>query len=384
MGETIRVEHSKDYTIISNSAIRDNRLSLKSRGLHHLLLSYPNGWEINIDHLSGQSEKDGKDAIASALKELEQIGYLTRTQIREKGKIVGYQSVIRELPIDNPPQPKGRRSKKKKQDEPQLENPDTAKPDRENPDTAKPDRENPQLENPQPENPSHIKYVLDQLSNQEISIPPNPQGDKREESDLGKSNSKDPNSELIAPLAKNPESSDKQTNSLEGNFSAAAPRANATQQNAKIDPFYKTRPKAQDVMWAWLPEGEWVVDGGLNPDFWNWMATSWMSKFNSTIHEAKSNVISHFRNKPEQLVLKWDEYSSQKLKKESSVPLPDAVRSWQQVQHLLIWEQYNNCKDLEHFYSLRSWNRAYLEYALENLPNFDWSKHLNAIAAQVA
>ena len=195
------------------------------------------------------------------------------------------------------------------------------------------------------------------------------------------SNTKDSNPESIAPLAKNPESSDKQTNSLEGNFSAAAPRANATQQNARIDPFYKTRPKAQDVMWAWLPEGEWVVDGGLNPDFWNWMATSWMSKFNTTIHEAKSNVISHFRNKPEQLVLKWDEYSSQKLKKESFTPLPDAVRSWQQVQHLLIWEQYNNCKDLEHFYSLRSWNRAYLEYALENLPNFDWSKHLTTVSA---
>ena len=383
MGETIRVEHSKDYTIISNSAIRDNRLSLKSRGLHHLLLSYPNGWEINIDHLSGQSEKDGKDAIASALKELEQIGYLARTQIREKGKIVGYQSVIRELPIDNPPQPKGRRSKKKKQDEPQLENPDTAKPQLENPDTAKPDRENPQLENPQPENPSHIKYVLDQLSNQEISIPPNPQGDKREESDLGKSNSKDPNSELIAPLAKKPESSGKQITPHEGDFSAAAPRVNATQQYTKppVEPFGRPRPSGKDVYWAWLPEGEWVVNGELDPEFRDWVATSWMTKFNNTIHEARRNVTSHFKNQPEQLPLYWDEYSSQKLKKESSTPLPKEIYNWQQVQHLLVWEQYNNCKDLEHFYSLRSWNRAYLEYALKHLPNFDWSKHLTTVAA---
>lgn len=188
------------------------------------------------------------------------------------------------------------------------------------------------------------------------------------------------NSELNAPLITNQQSSDKQITPHEGNFSAAN-RANATQRSEKIDPFYKTRLKSQDVMWAWLPDGEWVLDGGLNPEFWNWMATSWMSKFNCTIHEAKSNVISHFRKQPEQLVLKWDEYSSQKLKKESFTPLPDAVRDWQQVQHLLTWEQYNNCKDLEHFYSLRSWNRAYLEYALKHLPNFDWSKHLTTISA---
>ena len=188
------------------------------------------------------------------------------------------------------------------------------------------------------------------------------------------------NSKSTAPLITNQQSSDKPITPHEGNFSAAN-RANATQQSEKIDPFYKTRLKSQDVMWVWLPDGEWILDGGLNPEFWNWMATSWMSKFNCTIHEAKSNVISHFRKQPEQLVLKWDEYSSQKLKKESFTPLPDAVRDWQQVQHLLTWEQYNNCKDLEHFYSLRSWNRAYLEYALKHLPNFDWSKHLTTISA---
>jgi hypothetical protein len=66
MGETIRVEHFKDYTIISNLAIRDVRLSLRARGLHHLLLSYPNGWKINIDHLTGESKIEGKDAIAKS------------------------------------------------------------------------------------------------------------------------------------------------------------------------------------------------------------------------------------------------------------------------------------------------------------------------------
>ena len=181
MGETIRVEHSKDYTVISNLAIRDTRLSFKSRGLHHLLLSYPNGWQISTEHLSEQSDKDGKDAVASALKELETAGYLIRTQIRVKGKIVGYESTIRELPIENPPQPKGRRSKKNPQlEKPQLEKPDTAKPDRENPQLEKPETAKPELENP-----VHINYLFNEVINQEISreevsIPPNPQNENGE------------------------------------------------------------------------------------------------------------------------------------------------------------------------------------------------------------
>ncbi len=397
MGETIRVEHSKDYTIISNSAIRDRTLSLKSRGLHHLLLSYPNGWEINIEHLSGQSEKDGKDAIASALKELEQAGYLTRTQVREKGKIAGYQSIIRELPSDNPAQIKGRRSKKKRQENPQLENPQLENPQLENPDTAKPQLENPQLENPdtakpdtakpdtanpQLENPSHIKYVLDQLSNQKISIPTNSQGSDRKEVDLGNPDSGNSIPQLSASLSNKAESSEKQTNPLEGNFSAA-PQRDTTQQNAKLfkEPFGRPRPSGKDYFWAWLPDGDWVKDGGLDIEFWEWIAQSWMSKFGSTIHEAKSNVVSHFRKQPEQLLLRWDEYSSQKLKKESSVPLPDAVRSWHELQHLSQWESYVKSKNLEEFYSLKSWNRAYLEYAQKHQSKFDWSKHLPTVAA---
>ncbi|HEY9661594.1 MAG TPA: hypothetical protein V6C65_24315 [Allocoleopsis sp.] len=97
---TIRVQHAKNYTCISNQAIRDKSLSLKARGLHHLLLSYPDGWRISIDHLLAESDKDGKKAIAAGLKELETAGYLTRTRIRDSqtGRL-GWECVIRELPI---------------------------------------------------------------------------------------------------------------------------------------------------------------------------------------------------------------------------------------------------------------------------------------------
>lgn len=180
-----------------------------------------------------------------------------------------------------------------------------------------------------------------------------------------------------ASLSNNQQSFGKQTDPHEGNFSAAA-RDNATRQYTQppVEPFGRPRPSGKDVYWAWLPEGDWVKDGELDPDFRDWVATSWMNKFNSTIHEARRNVTSHFRKQPEQLPLHWDEYSSQKLKKESFTPLPKEIYDWHHIQHLRLWEQYQNSKDLEDFYSKRSWNRAYLEYALENLTNLDWSKHL--------
>ena len=96
----IRISHQKNYTCIANAAIRDKRLSLKARGLHHLLLSYPDGWQVKIEHLVTESDKDGRTAIASGLRELEDCGYLTRQQTRDPktGRLGDWETVISEYP----------------------------------------------------------------------------------------------------------------------------------------------------------------------------------------------------------------------------------------------------------------------------------------------
>ncbi|MEH1808525.1 helix-turn-helix domain-containing protein [Nostoc sp.] len=101
---TIRVSHQKNYTCITNVAIRDKRLSLKARGLHHLLLSYPDGWKVKIEHLVNESDKDGRTAIASALQELERCGYLVRHQTRDPktGRLGEWETTIREYPEPMP------------------------------------------------------------------------------------------------------------------------------------------------------------------------------------------------------------------------------------------------------------------------------------------
>lgn len=71
-----RDPHVKGYTMISNAS-NGKVLSLAAKGLLKELLSLPPDWHLSIGGLA-TILKDGKDAISSALKELEDNGYITR------------------------------------------------------------------------------------------------------------------------------------------------------------------------------------------------------------------------------------------------------------------------------------------------------------------
>lgn len=78
-----------DFTIIPNSALRDDRLSYCARGVLAELLSRPNGWETNADALSerarrhrGNKSGEGRRALRGAFAELEAAGYMIRRRER--------------------------------------------------------------------------------------------------------------------------------------------------------------------------------------------------------------------------------------------------------------------------------------------------------------
>lgn len=76
---TIRIEKSKDYTIMSNYHLKDKGLSLKAKGLLSFMLSLPDNWDYSVRGLAMiLPESDG--TIKSTLKELEVTGYLVRDQ----------------------------------------------------------------------------------------------------------------------------------------------------------------------------------------------------------------------------------------------------------------------------------------------------------------
>ena len=118
-----RVEKTKDFTVMSNYHLRDVELSLKAKGLLSLMLSLPEDWDYTTKGLACIC-KDGVDSITSALKELENHGYLTRQRTRyENGRLGDITYTIHEKPA----------GQKEKEKLPEQEKPEQEKPKRENP-----------------------------------------------------------------------------------------------------------------------------------------------------------------------------------------------------------------------------------------------------------
>lgn len=75
----IRVNKTKDYTVMSNYHLKDKRLSLKAKGLLSTMLSLSDEWNYSIAGLVAIS-KEKETAITSTLKELKANGYLIVTK----------------------------------------------------------------------------------------------------------------------------------------------------------------------------------------------------------------------------------------------------------------------------------------------------------------
>ena len=108
-----RIERTRDYTVMSNHHLRNEKLSLKAKGLLSMMLSLPENWNYTTRGLAAIC-KEGVDAIGGALRELETAGYIVRHQLRDRqGRISDTEYVIYEQP-----QPK----------KPDTPSPDTEKP----------------------------------------------------------------------------------------------------------------------------------------------------------------------------------------------------------------------------------------------------------------
>ena len=127
-----RVNKNRGYTVMANFHLRDKNLSLKAVGLLSKMLSFNDGWQFSTRGLSAIC-KEGPDAILSALRELENYGYLVRHQARdEKGRMSSMVFEIYEKPQEVLPE---------------AGNPYTENPDADNPVTEKPYTENPAQRN---------------------------------------------------------------------------------------------------------------------------------------------------------------------------------------------------------------------------------------------
>ena len=94
----VRVNKTKNYTVLSNYHFKEKQMSLKAKGLLSLMLSLPDDWNYSVSGLVKLS-KDGKDSVMTALSELEKFGYLHRSKMtNDKGQFSGIEYNIYEEP----------------------------------------------------------------------------------------------------------------------------------------------------------------------------------------------------------------------------------------------------------------------------------------------
>lgn len=98
MMPVFRVERNKGYTVMSNHHLRNPELSLKAKGLMSQMLSLPENWDYTLRGLT-EINKENLDAIRSAMRELEQAGYIIRSRKRDdRGRLRDAEYVIYEQP----------------------------------------------------------------------------------------------------------------------------------------------------------------------------------------------------------------------------------------------------------------------------------------------
>ena len=146
--ERFVVDKIKNYTVMPNYHLMDQRLSYKARGLLSTIFNLPDNWDLNQAGLASLSDKDGIDSVRSGMKELEENGYIIKESVRNsKGRFVDTVYYIKFYPKDIC-----------EKNVETVEN---------NPGLEKPKWENPISEKPKQENPTQYKYIS-KLNNNKI------------------------------------------------------------------------------------------------------------------------------------------------------------------------------------------------------------------------
>ena len=76
----IRMNKSSDYTVMSNTHLKEKNMSLKAKGLLSLMLSLRDDWEYSVEGLVSIC-KESEVAVKSALNELKKFNYLKVTKL---------------------------------------------------------------------------------------------------------------------------------------------------------------------------------------------------------------------------------------------------------------------------------------------------------------
>ncbi len=96
----LRIAKRRQYTNIDSRALNDAALSFRARGVLAWLLSKPDGWSVSSEAIA-RSGAEGRDAIRTALDELEALGYLVRWKAQDDKGRWHSEAIVYECPLDS-------------------------------------------------------------------------------------------------------------------------------------------------------------------------------------------------------------------------------------------------------------------------------------------
>ena len=99
---TIRMNREQmqgGYTVLPNQILRTREMSYKARYLLAQMLSMSEAWQYTVAGMAKVCGM-GRDAVRTAMVELETLGYLARSQSRANGRFSHNVYIIREKPVE--------------------------------------------------------------------------------------------------------------------------------------------------------------------------------------------------------------------------------------------------------------------------------------------
>ena len=90
----------KAFESIHRATLQDNNISWEAQGLLTYLLSLPDEWQLHVRELSQRRAGAGVEKMRKILKELEDNGYITSVQVRDKkGRLSTIERTVYERPV---------------------------------------------------------------------------------------------------------------------------------------------------------------------------------------------------------------------------------------------------------------------------------------------
>lgn len=90
----------QNFLILDKTCLNDMSLSWGAKGLHSYLMSLPDDWKVRVADLKDRAT-NGRDAVRSLLKELEETGYIQKSLCRDvnNGRFGGIEYLVLEIPV---------------------------------------------------------------------------------------------------------------------------------------------------------------------------------------------------------------------------------------------------------------------------------------------